>query len=106
MPVTLEQSEVASTVRLVGEINIASAAELKKVLMEALAMGKGVRVELESVTEIDVTALQLLWAAQREAESVGVGFARSGRVQEAIAAVADEAGLDEFPVAMVEMAAE
>ncbi len=106
MPVTLEQSEVASTVRLVGEINIASAAELKKVLMEALVPGKQVRVELDSVTEIDVTALQLLWAAQREAERVGVGFARSGPVREAIAAVADEAGLDEFPMAMANTAPE
>jgi anti-anti-sigma factor len=106
LPVTLEQSEVASTVRLVGEINIASAAELKKVLMEALVPGKQVRVELDSVTEIDVTALQLLWAAQREAERVGVGFARSGPVREAIAAVADEAGLDEFPMAMANTAPE
>jgi anti-anti-sigma regulatory factor len=74
--------------------------------MEALVPGKQVRVELDSVTEIDVTALQLLWAAQREAERVGVGFARSGPVREAIAAVADEAGLDEFPMAMANTAPE
>jgi anti-anti-sigma factor len=104
LPVTLEQSEVECSVRLVGEINVASAAELKRVLMEALAPGKTVCVEMKNVTEIDVTALQLLWAARREAESGGVGFARSGLVPEAILAIAAEAGLEEFPVAMAETA--
>ena len=97
MPVTLDQSEAVCLVRLEGEIGIASAAELKKLLIEALASGRELRVDLERAAELDVTALQLLWAAEREARGSGVGFALAGRVPEAISAAAGDAGFETFP---------
>jgi anti-anti-sigma factor len=98
VPVTLDQSEAVCLVRLEGEIDIASAAELKKVLLEALASGRELRVDLERAAELDVTALQLLWAAEREARRSGVGFTLAGRVPEAISAAAGDAGFEAFPV--------
>lgn len=88
--------------RLEGEINVAAAAELKKILIEALKSEKQVRVDLEGATGVDVTGLQLLWAAEREGQRAGVGFAREGRVPKDIAAVAMEAGLEEFHILMAE----
>jgi anti-anti-sigma factor len=98
MAVTLDQSEARCVIRLGGEINIASAAEMKKLLLQALALGRELRVDLEGATELDVTALQLLWAAEREARGSGRGFTLAGRVPEEIAATARDAGLEKFPV--------
>jgi anti-anti-sigma factor len=98
MAVTLDQSEARCVIRLGGEINIASAAEMKKLLLQALASGRELRVDLEGATEMDVTALQLLWAAEREARGSGRGFTLAGRVPEEIAATARDAGLEKFPV--------
>ena len=100
MPVTLDQTEAQCFVRLEGEINIAAAAELKNLLLQALASGKELRVDLERAAELDVTALQLLWAAEREARGSGRGFALAGRLPEEILAAATDAGLEKFPAPM------
>jgi anti-anti-sigma factor len=100
VPVTVEQSEGLCFIRLEGEVNIICAAELKKLLLEALASGKGVRVDLKGATELDITALQLLWAGEREARASGRGLRLAGRIPEEIAAASGEAGLEKFPVAV------
>ena len=79
-----------------GQINIASAAELKKLLLEALASGRELRVDLDLATDLDVTALQLLWAAERAARGASKGFTLSGRVPDEIAIAMAEAGFEKF----------
>jgi anti-anti-sigma regulatory factor len=81
-----------------GEINIASAAELKKLLLEALASGKDLRLDLGGATEVDVTTLQLFWAAEREARRLGVGFTLLGCVPEPISITLGIAGFEKFPI--------
>ena len=98
MAVTLDQSEALCVLRLEGEINIASAAELKKLLLQALASGRELRVDLEGATEVDVTALQLLWAGKREARGSGRRFTLAGRVPQEISAAVSDAGFEEFPL--------
>jgi ABC-type transporter Mla MlaB component len=98
VPVTLERSDVENVVRLEGEISIPFAAELKEMLIQALSDGKGLRIDLESCTELDITALQLLWAAEREARKSSVGFTAAGAVPEAITAAATAVGFESFPV--------
>jgi anti-anti-sigma factor len=100
MPVTLDQGEAQCVIRLDGEINIGSAAELKKLLLQALATGRELRVDLEHATELDVTALQLLWAAEREARGSSRGFTLAGRVPEEIWAAVVDAGLETFPAGL------
>jgi anti-anti-sigma regulatory factor len=63
-PDALEQPPI----RPVGVLDISRAAALKEQLLKALASGSGISFSLEEVTELDITALQLLWAAQRAAE--------------------------------------
>ena len=98
MPITLDQNEMQCLIHLEGEINIASAEEFKQLLVQALARGKDLRMNLERADELDVTAMQLLWSAEREAKKLGVAFTVSGRVPEAIRAAAVEAGFEKFPV--------
>ncbi len=106
MSVSLEQGEALCLIHLEGQVDINCAAELKKLLLSALESGKGFRLDLERAIGLDVTALQLLWAANREAEKVEKGFSVTGRVPEAISAAASEAGFAEFPVPLDQKAAE
>jgi anti-anti-sigma factor len=81
-------------IHLEGAIDIASAAELKEALLKALEGGGEVRVSLDKLTGLDVTAVELLWAAGREAKKAGAAFSLVGQAPgEVLAALAD-AGLD------------
>ena len=79
MPVTLEQKDALTLIQLEGAVDIGCAAELKELLIEKLKSGSAVYVALESATGLDVTAVQLLWAAGREAKRVGVEFGFKGQ---------------------------
>ena len=75
-------------------MDIAASAELKKALLEALSAGKKVSVNLGKATELDVTAVQLLWAAAREARGLGVEFALDGQELPEIRSALLDSGLD------------
>ena len=98
MPVTLEQKDALALIRLEGAIDVGCAAELKELLMEKLKSASAVYVALESATGLDITAVQLLWAAAREAQRVGVEFVFKGQTPEAVRCALAEAGIEEFPV--------
>ena len=95
MPVTMERQEDHALIRLEGECNVTSVAELKTILLEGLASGKDLRLDLERVEEIDITVMQLLWAAGRAAERMGAGV--EIRVSEAAGRAARDAGFERFP---------
>lgn len=99
MPATLDRKKRVWVVRLEGETNISCAAEFKNLLMEALASGKELQLDLQDATDLDVTALQLLWAAEREAKASGKSFVLAGALPLAMAEIARESGLERFPVA-------
>jgi anti-anti-sigma factor len=86
-------------IRLEGEVDIALAAALKEALLEALASSGDVRISLERATGLDVTAVQLLWAAEREAKASGVVLALEGPVPEVLRAALEETGFERFPFA-------
>ena len=98
MPVTLEQMGTHFEVNLEGAVDITSAAELKEKLLQAFKSGREVRVMIARATDLDVTAVEMLWAAEREAKSLGVRFGLTGLVHERVAAALAEAGFEEFPV--------
>ncbi|MDR3753008.1 MAG: STAS domain-containing protein [Terracidiphilus sp.] len=98
MPVTLGQKDALTCIHLEGVVDIGCAAELKDLLIEKLKSGSAVYVSLESATNVDVTAVQLLWAAAREAQRVGVEFGFKGQTPEAVRFAIAEAGIQEFPV--------
>ena len=102
MPIVFDQSDALCLIRLEGEVDIAGAAEVKKLLLQALASEKEVRVELERTTGVDVTALQLLYAAEREAERSGVTVTVVGHVPEAISVAVRDAGFERFPIPIAE----
>jgi anti-anti-sigma regulatory factor len=95
LSVTVEVLEGNSLIRLEGECTLASAVELKRALLEGLASGRDLRLDLERAEGIDIAVLQLLWAAGRVAERAGAGIAVL--LPEAAGAVAREAGFERLP---------
>jgi ABC-type transporter Mla MlaB component len=93
MPVAFDQSNSPSRISLEGEINIRCAAELKEFLLQALTREGALHIELSTATEVDITALQLLWTAQREAREAGKEFLLNGPISETVAAAIKHSGL-------------
>jgi anti-anti-sigma regulatory factor len=98
VPVTLDQKDMLAFIQLEGAIDVGCAAELKELLIEKLNSGSAVYVALESTTLLDITAVQLLWAAEREAKRVGVEFAFKGQTPDSVRCALAEVGIEEFPV--------
>ncbi len=98
MAVTIEERKKAWVVRMEGEVTIGGAAECKEVLLRALASGKELRLDLSRAAELDATALQLLWAAEREATGSGRKLVLAGQLPEEIATLSRSAGFERFPV--------
>jgi len=97
VPTTMDQNGAISTVRLEGEVDISGAVELKARLLEALAAGGEVRLELSAATALDITAYQLIWAVERAAKKAEVAFSIAGPVPEQIVLTMVAAGLESFP---------
>lgn len=97
MPFTVERNGGLSRIRLQGAIDIDCAAELKENLSEGLRAGGRLCVSLEDVTGLDVTAVQLMWAAARESNGAGVEFAVEGQAEPVLSALL-YAGFESFPV--------
>jgi len=98
MPVALEQSEALSVISLEGLIDIACAAELKQMLLQALESKAEVCVSMENATDLDVTAMQLLWAAAREAKVSGVDLSLTGPLPEGISIAIANAGFEHLSI--------
>ena len=93
MTIGLSQSESETVVVLEGTIDISSAAELKGTLIKALGLGKEVSISLDSATYLDVTAVQLLWAAEHQARLSGVALRFSGQLSDLVLTTLADAGL-------------
>jgi ABC-type transporter Mla MlaB component len=92
----MEQNDALSLLTLEKAVEIGCAAELKRLLVQALGSGKEVRVSLAAAADLDVTAVQLLWAAARQAKAAGINLSLTEPVPGEIAAALGEAGLNQF----------
>jgi anti-anti-sigma regulatory factor len=98
VPVTLEARETSMLIRLEGALDISSAAELKQLLLQALGSGRKLYVSLDNAINLEVTAVQLLWAAERQARTSETGFALAGAVPPGILSDLAQAGFQALPV--------
>ena len=95
MSVTVQRHESRWVISLEGQISVTSAVELKTLLLECLAAGKDLELDLERAEELDVTIMQLFWAAAREATRTGAGIA--GRASATAITAVREAGFAGMP---------
>jgi hypothetical protein len=95
MLVTLQRQEASWVIKLEGRITVTSAAEVKDLLLEWVSSGKSLEFDLEQAEEIDITIMQLIWAAARTGGRV------VAHMSPAAALMVRDAGfaqLPEFPV--------
>ena len=72
--IALSHDSGCCQMELDGAIDISSAADLKESLLQALETGEEISISLTGTTELDVTAVQLLWAAARDAKQRSLRF--------------------------------
>lgn len=96
MPLVLIDGDARSVIRLEGEIDIVNAAELKDMMVAAMTSGKELHLDLQAATDLDVTAVQLLYCAAREAEKTGIAFGVE-HLPQSIRDSVREMGLEDFP---------
>jgi anti-anti-sigma regulatory factor len=101
MGISLTESSAGNLVTLDGSIEISSAAELKTLLLQALSSGKDTSVSLGEATYLDVTAVQLLWAARQQAQRSGVGFEFSSPPSELVSNALADAGFPSFSASAI-----
>lgn len=97
MPVRFDRSGVPGIIRLEGNVDIECATELKGYLAEAVGAGAETRISLEELAGIDVTAIQLLWAAEREAKATGALLTLEEPIPEGLRVVLRGAGFGRLP---------
>lgn len=85
-------------VALEGEVNIECAAALKSALTAALDGAAPAAISLAGVTGVDVTAIQLLVAAERQARTAG-RMLTADAWPESVGVPLREAGFSELPFA-------
>jgi len=98
MPISIQQIDEMYRIQLDGAIAIPSAAKLKLFILNGLSSEQKLCFDLQNATELDITALQLLWAAERESGIAGLPATISGQVPDSILAAAVNAGFQAFPM--------
>jgi anti-anti-sigma factor len=98
MGIVVESRSDVPLIVLDGAIDIGCAGELKATLLQQLDRGAAVNVSLESATYLDVTAVQLLWAAAEGARISGGQFGIVGPVPDTVIRGLAEAGFPALPL--------
>ena len=91
----IQNGETRCLLELEGDVDISSSAELKDVMMAAIASRKELAIDLHLATDLDLTAVQLLWAARREAKDNGTVFALV-KVPAIFSRVLQDMGMENF----------
>ena len=95
MTFVVDQQETQWTIRCGEDAGVAFASELKSLLLEGLASGKELQLNFEQAGEIDISVLQLLLAAEREAAQRGTRMVC--RPTAAMVQTARDAGWERVP---------
>jgi hypothetical protein len=66
--------------------------------VQAFSTGKGVQLDLSAATNLDIAAMQLLWAAARHAEKTKTVLTAAPNVPEELKNGVRDAGFEHFPV--------
>lgn len=81
-----------------GSVDISQAAGLKKEIVACFGRGDEIRFSFEKTAQLDVTAVQLLWAVSIEAQHRQLHASLEGEVPRAILLALSAAGFEQFPL--------
>ena len=90
----VEMTGTVAAVTLEGSVTIAHAAEFKELLVRVVSGATEVVVDMEKITHLDLSGIQLFCSACRSAEDGGVRLRQREMGSEVIASALDEAGFN------------
>jgi len=96
LAIALDTHDAQCTLKLDGEIDINVSSELKRTLLEMIASGKTIQLDLAGVSDLDISAIQLLWAAFHDTAKKGVRLRVNGPVPKNLSRTLRDAGFDDF----------
>ncbi|WP_019026928.1 STAS domain-containing protein [Colwellia piezophila] len=73
-PCHLKKCKDLSLITLTNSVIIQHATEFKTILIEAINEKKNIRIDMSALNKLDVTTIQLLFAAKNEALANNVGI--------------------------------
>ncbi len=94
MDVEIMRSAETSVLKLKGSWTIERTDELKHALLEALNGSEGIVIELEGLTDLDLSSIQLLCSAHRTSLRLGKRLALHEQKSEALKRIVRDAGFD------------
>ncbi len=94
MEIRMEQGGADKTgvVAISGRMTIEHAGEIRAALLEAFSRGDGVRLDLDGVSEVDLTGLQLICAAHISSIKRKMSFSVSTTASEPLISFVQNAG--------------
>ncbi len=92
----VEESGDKKTLSINGELKIQDAAELQKVLIESLENTEHLDLNLENVTGIDMSCLQLLCSAHKTMSSSDRRLTLSSSYPEVVREAVNDSGYQQF----------
>jgi anti-anti-sigma regulatory factor len=78
MAIAVQPESQAQIIRLDGCIDISLAAELKNTLLNLLRINSEIHIDVSKLESLDITAIQLLWAAKCKAIEARCSFQIDG----------------------------
>jgi anti-anti-sigma factor len=87
-----EKKGSVGLVKLMGDVNIAHAADLKAALLKAMGRADTVYLDMADVTCVDMSCLQLLCSAHRTAVRMKKTITWNSAIPEAVSRTSTEAG--------------
>ena len=92
----VEESDDKKILSINGELTIQNAAELQKVLIECLEETAHLTLNLENVTEMDMSCLQLLCSAHKTTVKADKHFSIDGRASSFFQEAVNVSGYQQF----------
>ncbi len=92
----VEESDDKKTLSINGELTIQNAAELQKVLIECLEETMHLTLNIENVTEIDMSCLQLLCSAHKTTIKAEKHFSINGSTSCFFQEAVNDSGYQQF----------
>jgi anti-anti-sigma regulatory factor len=93
---TLHVSDERCVVRIEGDSDINGSEELKSLLIEALSKGREFCLDMTQASNLDITAIQLCWAAARDARKQGMAVTVSGSLPDPLRRTVIDGGMPEL----------
>jgi anti-anti-sigma regulatory factor len=87
-----KETREAAVLKMGGRLTVERVSEMKGKVLKALAKRKDVVLELKKLSEVDLSFIQLLFAAQRSAERRGRRLKLGGPVPDIFTKAVDDTG--------------